>query len=373
MTNHEVDRAHMQRAIRMAMRGQGFVEPNPMVGCVIAEGERLIAEGWHRQFGDAHAEVNAINAAADADADLRHATLYVTLEPCAHHGKTPPCVDAIIRAGVRRVVVAMTDPFELVRGQGIRKLEQAGIDVVVGVLEATAKALNSPYLNRLSHGKPWVLAKWAMTLDGKIATHTGSSQWITNGESRKRAHQIRGRMDAIIVGRQTVVHDDPALTARPPGPRTATRVIVDSQGRTPIDCRLVATANNVPTMIVVAPDAPDANCEPLRRAGCEVWAGTSGDANERLGELLDELGRREWTNVLVEGGGALLGAFFDQRLVDEVHVFSAPKIIGGHGAVGPVGGQGMAEMANAWRLDHPSVEVLDDNLYVSGRLSGRIA
>ena len=368
MTMTDVDQRHMQRALRMAMRGQGFVEPNPMVGCVIAQGDTVLADGWHRQFGGPHAEVNALSAAGTA-VDLTGATLYVTLEPCAHHGKTPPCVQAILESGIPRVVIAHVDPHQDVSGRGIEQLRSAGRKVQVGLLENAARQLNAPYHKRLATGRPWVLAKWAMTLDGKIATRTGSSQWITNSESRERAHQLRGRVDAIIVGRNTIIRDDPALTARPPGPRTATRVAVDSRAQIALDSELVKTAGQTPTMIVVGPAAPSESCTALEKAGCAIVTCSAADPNDRLEQMLEELGNRQMTNVLIEGGGQLLGSFLDRHLVDEAHIFVAPKIIGGHEAVSAVAGTGVPEVEDAWRLQQPAVEILNDNVYVHGRLT----
>lgn len=369
MSITNIDRRHMQRAIRMAMRGQGFVEPNPMVGCVIAQGETILAEGWHRKFGGPHAEINAITMVGE-QTNLATATMYVTLEPCSHHGKTPPCAQAVLQSGIRRVVIAQVDPFAEVRGRGIQQLKDAGLEVHVGLLESDARELNAPYIKRVQAGRPWVLAKWAMTLDGKIATRTGNSQWITNSQSRAESHRLRGRVDAIIVGRQTVTQDDPALTARPPGPRIATRVVLDSQARISLRCQLVATAKETPTMIVVGPKAPHESCETLANAGCIVIACQASDSTERLDQLLTELGKRQMTNVLVEGGGQLLGSFFDQQLVDEVHVFIAPQIIGGREATAAVSGTGVASIADAWRLPQPAVEILNDNVYVHGRIDG---
>src|SRR4051794_5088755 len=211
------DHDWMRRALDLAERGRGFVEPNPVVGAVVVRDGSLVGEGWHERYGEAHAEVNALSAAGEA---ARGATLYVTLEPCCHHGKTPPCTDTVLRAGVRRVVAAMLDPFPRVAGGGFAVLLAAGVDVAVGVCEAEARRLNAPYLTLLTHGRPHVHAKWAMTLDGKIATRTGQSQWISNEASRRRVHELRGRMDAVVVGIGTVLADDPMLTARPPGPRS---------------------------------------------------------------------------------------------------------------------------------------------------------
>src|SRR5436309_2908852 len=235
----------MHRALELAERGRGFVEPNPLVGAVLVRDGQVVGEGWHQRYGQAHAEVNALSAAGEA---ARGATLYVTLEPCCHHGKTPPCTDAVLKAGVARVVVAMADPFPKVSGGGLAILRAAGVEVHVGLCEPEARELNAPYLKLLRTGRPWVHAKWAMTLDGKIATRTGDSKWISGEESRRRVHELRGRMDAILVGRGTVVADDPLLTARPAGPRVAARVVVSASGELPERCQLRATAREVPVI-----------------------------------------------------------------------------------------------------------------------------
>ena len=230
---------HMRRALELAAQGQGAVEPNPMVGCVIARGAEILGEGWHRRFGGAHAEVEALKLAGER---ARGATVYVTLEPCCHHGKTPPCTRAILDAGVARVVAAMPDPFPQVAGGGLAELRAAGIEVQSGVLEEEARKLNAPYLKLLSTGRPWIIAKWAMTLDGKIATAAGDSRWISCLDSRSIVHQLRGRVDAIVVGRGTAAADDPLLTARPPGPRTAMRIVVDTRASLSPQSQLVRTA-----------------------------------------------------------------------------------------------------------------------------------
>lgn len=364
MSLADLDAPLMQRAIQLAWQGQGHVEPNPMVGCVIASptGE-ILGEGWHQQFGGPHAEVHALRAAG---ARARGATAYVTLEPCCHHGKTPPCSDALIAAGVARVVVALADPFPQVAGGGIAQLRAAGIAVDIGVLEGAARRQSAPYLKLVEQRRPWVIAKWAMTLDGRIATHTGSSRWISGEASRAVAHALRGRVDAIVVGSGTARIDDPLLTARPAGARVATRIVVDSRAVLASDSQLVRTACDVPVLVVASPQAKAENIERLRGAGCEVFIAAADDRQQRLGLLLDELGRRRMTNVLVEGGAKLLGNLFDAQLVDEVHVFIAPKIIGGESAPGPIGGWGVAEMAAAWRLENVQTQLLDGDFYVRG-------
>ena len=337
----------MRHALALAERGRGYVEPNPMVGAVVldANGNR-VGEGWHQQFGGAHAEVNAFEQAGDRS---RGGTLVVTLEPCSHFGKTPPCADAVVRSGVKRVVVAMSDPFLEVSGRGIAILRAAGIEVHVGLCEAEARRLNAPYLKLLRTGKPWVHVKWAMSLDGKIATHSGDSKWISGEESRRKVHELRGRMDAIIVGRGTVIADDPLLTARPTGPRTPVRVVLCGSGELPERCQLRSTAREVP-VIVFTHEGNESKLAGWASDGCEVIARPSSDKGMSIDAILAELARRRMTNVLVEGGAGVLGSFLDARAADEFHVFIAPRIIGSDKALSPVGGTGIDTMANALHL-----------------------
>ncbi len=368
MNQRDVDLWHLRRALELAARGRGFVEPNPMVGCVVARGAEIIGEGWHRRFGGPHAEVEAL---AIAGARAKGATLYVTLEPCCHEGKTPPCTRAVLAAGVRRVVIAQQDPFPSVQGRGITELRAAGIAVETGLLEADARRLNAPYLKLLETGRPWVIAKWAMSLDGKIATRTGESRWISNPRSREVVHQLRGRVDAIVVGRGTVERDNPMLTARPPGARTALRVVLDtlaSCGRHDPP-QVVRTARESPVLFAVGEAAPPENLERLRGWGCEVLSCAGETRAERLSALLTELGRRRMTNVLVEGGGQVLGALLDLGEIDEAHVFVAPILVGGAAATSPLAGNGVAELSAALRLDSPQVRMLDGDVYITARCS----
>jgi diaminohydroxyphosphoribosylaminopyrimidine deaminase/5-amino-6-(5-phosphoribosylamino)uracil reductase len=348
----------MARAIRLAERGLGAVEPNPLVGAIVLDAAgRVAGEGWHQRYGGAHAEVNAFAAAGGA---ARDGTLIVTLEPCCHHGKTPPCTDAVLASGVRRVVAAMSDPFPNVAGGGLAVLRAAGLDVTVGVLETEARALNAPYLHRLATGRPWVIAKWAMTLDGCLATRTGDSKWVSGPESRARVHQLRGVMDAILVGRGTVVADDPLLTARPPGPRTPLRVVLTGSGGLPDRCNLRATAGEVPVAVFTSP-AGAAKLTGWAADGAEVLPlGTDPDA------VLAELGRRGMTNVLVEGGAAVHAAFWAAGRVNEVWAFVAPAVAGG--GLGPVGRAGVPRMADAARLTGVAVDRLGDDVLVRGRV-----
>lgn len=361
----------MLRAIELARLGEGLVEPNPQVGCVVAIGEEIVAEGWHHRYGEAHAEVDAIRRLPD-DADLSGAALYVTLEPCCHTGKTPPCTDAILQSGIRRVVVAVEDPFPEVAGKGIDLLRQAGVFVDMGVCVDAGQQLLAPYLKLQRMGRPWTIAKWAMTLDGKLATSTGDSQWISNAASRQIVHQLRARMDGILVGSRTAVIDNPRLTARPPGPRTACRIVFDSQASLAIqipDSQLVKSARETPVLLFANNHAPQNRVVELQANGIEVVQ-LPGDSHlERVDQLMLELGKRRMTNILVEGGAGLFGLLLDANAIDEVHAFIAPKLIGGASATSAIHGIGLAKMTDAWRLVEPQVEIIDGDVYVHGRIA----
>jgi len=364
MSDSQTDARFMRRALQLAKRGQGHVEPNPLVGCVIAKDGQPIAEGWHQAFGGPHAEIAALQ---NLQGVAEGATVYVSLEPCCHHGKTPPCTQALIDAKVGRVVVAMIDPFPQVSGQGIQQLRAAGIQVDTGVLATEANALNAPFRTLVEQHRPWIIAKWAMTLDGKIATQTGGSKWISNEACRAIVHQIRGRVDAVIIGSGTALSDDPMLNARPSGPRIATRIVVDSSARLPLNSQLVQTARQQSVLVAVGPQADAANVQQLSEAGCEVLNFPQSERNERLTALLTELGNRQMTNVLLEGGSQLLGSFFDLQLVDEAHVFISNKIIGGE-RITAVAGNGLENISGAPAITRPAVELIGDNVYVHGSL-----
>jgi len=321
----------MRLAIELAAQGEGNVEPNPMVGCVIVRDGQVIGQGYHSQFGGPHAEISALNS-IDSHGALG-ATAYVTLEPCSHVGKTGPCCDALIQSEIARVVVACVDPNPLVAGQGIKRLREAGIEVELGLLEPEARALIAPYLKRIETGKPWIIAKWAMTLDGKIATATGDSQWISNANSRSVVHEIRGKVDAIMVGIGTVLADDPMLNARPGEQQVsaapsqerepnlvdsgsnrrspALRVVVDSMARISLESKLVLSAKEIPTLIATSSESDAVKRQQLIEFGCDVLTSDWADPNERLDALLSHLAQQQITNVLVEGGGQLLGSLND--------------------------------------------------------------
>ena len=365
-TNRAEDELWMQHALRLARFGQGAVEPNPMVGAVVLAADgRLVGEGWHQKYGGPHAEVHASELAGT---QARGGTLYVTLEPCCHVGKTPPCTEAVLKSGVRRVVVAMADPFPQVAGGGLAILREAGLEIAVGVCELDARKLNASYLKLLRTGKPWVIAKWAMTLDGKISTHMGDSKWISSDSSRAKVHELRGRVDAIIVGRGTVVADDPLLTARPSGHRAATRVVISGTADLPEVCQLRATAREMPVLIFTS----EANVPKLRGwadDGAEVVGLPCYDDVLSVDQILLELGRRRMTNVMVEGGAGVLGAFLDTGEIDEVWVFVAPKLVGGTSATSPIGGRGLAKMNEAIQFGQVVVETIGGDVLIRARFT----
>ena len=357
------DEMFMRKALELARNALGRTSPNPLVGAVIVRDGCIVAAGWHRAAGTPHAEIHALNMAGEL---ARGATLYVTLEPCAHYGRTGPCAKAVIEAGIRRVVIAMRDPNPLVAGKGILMLQEAGIDVVCGVLEEEARKLNEVFLKWIATGLPFVTLKTAMTLDGKIATVTGESQWITNEVSRRRVHEWRDRADGILVGINTVLKDNPSLTTRLPERhgKNPIRIILDSKGRTPPDARVVKDGQ-AKTIIAVVADASKERMEALQKAGAEVLVAGDGSQVD-LHELLRQLGKKEITSLFVEGGATVNFSFFQAGLVDKVHAFVAPKILGGREALTPVGGAGFARLSEAVELEGLKAESLAGDLLVSG-------
>ena len=324
----------MRIALACAARGRGAVAPNPMVGALIVRDGVELARGWHKSFGRPHAEREALAVAAAGSADVRGATMYVTLEPCCHEGKTPPCTGAIIEAGIARVVVAMTDPDEKVAGRGVEALRSAGVDVTVGTCEAEARGLLAAYVKLRTRGRPWVICKWAQTADGYIALPPEAERWISGEESREYVHELRGRCDGVLVGVGTVLADDPLLTSRGGCGKQPARVVLDSALRVPPDCRLLGSVDVSPVIVATTPAgraADPAAAGRLCRAGAEVLEVPGRGPAVDLAALLDELGRRQWTYLLVEGGQAVLEAFIGSGLADELLVFVSPDALGtGH-------------------------------------------
>lgn len=360
------DLGMMTRALELAARGRGRVEPNPMVGAVVSAGDEMAGEGFHERFGGPHAEINALG---QAGARARGATLYVTLEPCCHFGKTPPCTRAVIQAGIRRVVMAMEDPFPSVAGNGRRELEAAGIHVTTGVLEDKARALNAPYLKLRTRGIPYFTAKWAMTLDGKTATRTGDSRWVSGESSRHYVHELRSLSDAVLVGLGTVLADDPELTARIPDGRNPRRIVVDSRARLPLDCRLVRTRDQAPLTVAVTEEADAARVAKLEAAGLEVLKLPARQGRVDLDALAGALGKTELTNVLSEAGARLTAGLFQTHLIDRVVVFIAPKLVGGTEAPSPLAGLGIDRMSGAVLVDNLELRTLDQDVVIEGTVT----
>lgn len=353
----------MREALRIARNAEGRTSPNPLVGAVIVQQGRIVGQGWHRKAGTPHAEIHALHMAGDL---ARGAELYVTLEPCSHYGRTGPCAKAVVEAGIRRVVIGMKDPNPLVAGRGIAILEDAGIEVRCGVLEEEARQLNEVFLKWIMTKMPFVVLKTAMTLDGKIATCAGNSQWITNEASRLKTHELRDIYDGILVGIGTVLADDPSLTARLPNGmgHNPVRVVVDSQARTPLTAKLL-TDHQAKTIIAVTEAADAGRVAALRQAGAEVLAVNDG-AQVDLQRLMQLLGEQEISSVLVEGGGTVNFSLLHAGLVDKVYAFIAPKIVGGRTALSPVAGSGIAALEDAVQLENMQVGMLDGDVLLCG-------
>ena len=361
MNSH--DEEMMKKALELAAKGKGSVEPNPMVGAVIVKGGKIIGAAFHEKFGAKHAEINALR---EAGGDAGGATLFVTLEPCCHQGKTPPCTKTIIKAGIKKVVAAMEDPNHHAKGKGLKQLKDAGVDIEVGVLKEEACRLNAPYIKLVTQGVPYFTAKWAMSLDGKISTFTGDSKWITCEAARKEAHRLRSSASAIMVGINTVLADDPLLTVRAVAGRNPARIVVDSEGRLSPETKIVKSAGDAPVYIATTGRAPAERIEALLHARCKGILCSEKEGRVNFKELACHLGKMELTNVLIEGGGELLGSAFDEGVIDRVAVFIAPKVIGGSTAKTPVAGAGIEKIAEALSLKNVTIKNLDCDILIEG-------
>ncbi len=373
MQRTETDHQHLARAVELAQRGLGRVHPNPVVGAVVVRDEEVLGEGWHESFGGPHAEVQALDAARAAGHDPAGATMYVSLEPCCHEGKTPPCTDAIVAAGLARVVVACDDPTEKASGRGLGILRDEGIavDVAGGELAARARLANQGFRKHARTGRPWVLFKSAMTLDGKVATRTGDSKWISGEPSRRQAHRWRAEVDAVVVGIGTALADDPLLTSRVEDvTRQPRRVVFDSTGRLPLDSQLVADHAEVPLTVVVSRAAPRTATDALEMAGVHVVVATGEHEPARIRSALDQLGALDppVTSILLEGGPHLAGAFFDAGEIDEVRLFIAPVVLGGRAARDPLEGEGVEQISEALRALTLDCQTVADDVLISARL-----
>jgi diaminohydroxyphosphoribosylaminopyrimidine deaminase / 5-amino-6-(5-phosphoribosylamino)uracil reductase len=364
----ERDLKHLRRTLELAAMAQGQTSPNPVVGAVIVKGGRSIGEGFHAAAGEPHAERMALAACTE---DPAGATMYVSLEPCAHHGRTPPCTDAIVEAKLARVVVGSVDPTGKASGRGLGILRDEGIqvDVADGEIAEQARLLNQPFRKHARTGRPLVLLKYAMTLDGKVATRTGDSKWISNELSRARAHRWRAESDAVAVGIGTALADDPLLTARVEGiSRQPRRVVFDAEARLPTESRLVQTARETPVILISSRAASRRRVQGLESCGVEVIVASGENESARVQAALDELGARDVQQLLVEGGPHLAGAFLDAGEVDELRVFIAPVVAGGRQAKPAIEGEGAATIAAAAHSLHTTVEQIDDDVLVTTRL-----
>ena len=384
MSYNTQDIEYMQRAIELAKRGAGFVNPNPMVGCIVVKDNTIISEGYHEYYGGFHAERNALTKKDVCDTSLQGATLYVTLEPCCHHGKTPPCTDIIIEKGIKKVVVGLLDPNPLVAGKGISILRNAGIEVITGIEEDKIKELNKVFLKYIKTKRPYVILKTAMTLDGKIASYTGDSKWITNEKSRELVHKLRSEMMGIVAGIGTVKSDDPMLNCRLASQQTTDngqqtlstvsvrqpiRIIVDTKASIPMESQIVKTAKEYRTILAVG------NCqsiigdlEKLKSHGVEILSCEEKDGHVDINDLMIKLGAMGIDSLLLEGGSCLNAAFLQANCVDEVNAFIAPKIIGGEHSKSPIGGKGIEFMKDAITLKDIEIEQIESDLLIKGKI-----
>ena len=367
------DRDYMQRAIELARRGEGWVNPNPLVGAVIVKDGRVIAEGWHHKYGELHAERDALRALKEP---AEGSTIYVTLEPCCHYGKQPPCTLAIMEHGISRVVIGSRDPNPLVAGKGVRMLREHGITVVEDFMREECDALNPVFFHYITTGRPYVKMKYAMTADGKIATKTGASKWITSEEARELVHDWRNACRGIMAGIGTVLADDPLLNCRKPGGRDPVRIICDSRLRIPEDSQICRTAQKYETIVACAlsedadrrPEEMRAKAERLRQQGVEVWSVPAQDGSVDLKELVKRLGKRGIDSILLEGGGTLNESALRAGIVQEVNAFVAPKIFGGK-ARSPVEGTGVEVPQEALQMEMKQVRQVGKDLLITYRIS----
>lgn len=355
----------MNKALELAAVAMGRTSPNPVVGAVVVNQGEIVGEGYHHQAGTPHAEVHALQAAGSM---ARGATIYVTLEPCSHYGRTPPCANALVKAGIKRAVIATRDPNPLVAGQGVKILEEAGIETRIGVLEAQAVQLNQFFFKYIKTRRPYVTIKTAMTLDGKIATASGDSRWVSGEESRQMVHKMRNIYDAIMVGIGTVLTDDPLLNTRlgSQASRDPVRVVIDSKLELPLDSQIAKTSSRQKTLVFCNASAEALKMEQLQQTGAEVIVLPSDGGNLPLSMVLDELGRRELCSLLVEGGAEINASLIDERLADKIHLFIAPKIIGGRNAPAPIGGVGVQLMKDAILLKSMETSHCGRDIFLTG-------
>lgn len=366
------DEFYMKEALRLAVKGRGRTSPNPMVGAVVLQGNTLVGRGFHAMAGGPHAEVNALRAAGAA---ARGGTLYVTLEPCNHQGRTPPCTRAVLDAGITRVVVGMGDPNPSVKGGGSKFLQSHGLRVDTGILEEECRSINQAFIKHVTTGLPYVTLKVAATLDGRIATRCGDSQWISNERSRRFVHQLRCHLDAILVGIDTALRDDPLLTARirsRPECRQPVRIIADSRLKLPLESQLVKTARENPVWVACTEGASREQEKALSDAGVEIIRLPDKNGQVDLLSLLREAGKRQITSLLVEGGARIHGAFLEERLADAFHFFYAPKILGDAQSVPMIQGGPREHMSDSLSVYALAVRRFGQDIMLSGRFHERL-
>ena len=357
-TTQELDRAYMKIALQLAQKGMGWTSPNPMVGAVVVKDGRIIGQGWHERCGGPHGERNALDSCRESP---RGGTLYVTLEPCCHQGRQPPCTQAILKAGIRRVVIGAGDPNPLVSGKGIGILRREGVQVTEHILEEECRRLNRIFFHYIETRRPYVILKYAMTLDGKIAAFTGASRWITGPRARCHVQEMRHRCSAVMVGVGTVLADDPLLTCRLPGRKSPVRIICDTRLRTPLQAKVVATARQVPTILATCCEDP-ARRRPYEEAGCRILTPGEREGRVDLWRLMDFLGREEIDSILLEGGGTLAWTALREGIVQKVQAYLAPKLLGGRDAKTPVEGRGVPTPGEAFLLGPPRISLLGEDL-----------
>ncbi len=362
------DAFFMKRALELAARGSGSTSPNPLVGAVIVKDGRIIGEGWHERAGEPHAEINAIRNASE---NVENSTIYVNLEPCSHFGRTPPCAAELVKRKFKRVVVAMEDPNPLVAGRGIKLLRDNGIQADVGINRTEALMLNDIFIKYITRNTPFVLLKSAMTLDGKTATRTGDSKWISGESSREYVHNLRNRYSSILVGLNTVIKDNPELTSRLPGlkNRNPVRIIMDSKGRIPDDARVLDIEKGKSTIIAATEDMDVEKKRYLESKGAEIIITDKKDGKVNLRQLLEELSKNGIDSILVEGGGTVAASFIEEGLVDKVAFFIAPVIIGGKAAPTPVMGSGAEFIRDGYKLKHQKISTLGQDILVEGYIN----
>lgn len=358
------DSDYMKRALKLAKKGAGFVSPNPMVGAVIVKDGKIIGEGYHMKYGEPHAERNALASCTESP---KGATMYVTLEPCCHHGKQPPCTDAVLEAGIRRIVIGSGDPNPLVAGKGINILRNHGVEVVENVLEDECRKLNEIFMHYIKTKKPFITMKYAMTIDGKIACFTGESKWITGEDARKNVHENRHRYSAIMAGIGTILTDDPLLTCRIPGGKNPVRIICDTQLRTPLSSNIIKSAEDVPTIIATCSGDKEKH-KLYENSGCRILVTDEFDGHLDLQQLTAKLGEEKIDSILLEGGGTLNWSALQSRIVNKVQTYIAPKILGGTESKTPIEGTGVPSPKCAFFLKNSIITKFGDDFLIESEV-----